>query len=160
MGPASDMRFVNFLYESDCLVLRAPWTDFKFQTRIWKLCFCIFWCDFFKGETLVRFFKIHTWDFRSVRFTKFVRNLEASLNHFILSIVIRKWHQLSLNEYCVCRTIQKRFTERGEPNNHFRTKKLQISYHFSFTSGPIKENNCYMLGYRFHGRRQVSFVDA
>ena len=94
MGPASDMRFVNFLYESDCLVLRAPWTDFKFQTRIWKLCFCIFWCDFLKGEILVRFSKIHV---------RFLNNIDTQKNYNLMSERLTlSFERLSVSRVFLC----------------------------------------------------------
>ena len=52
MGPTSDMRFVKFLTICDCLVLRPPWIDFKFQTRVWKPCFSVFSSLVFWGWNL------------------------------------------------------------------------------------------------------------
>ena len=124
MGPASDMRFVNFLYESDCLVLRAPWTDFKFQTRVWKLCFCTFSSLIFGGEILVRFPKIHV---------RFLNNIDTQKNYNLMSERLTLWFErLSVSRVFLCivaallSLMQHRSHHPSSPQTVFDLKFIRI----------------------------------
>ena len=120
MGPASDMRFVNFLYTRDRFVFRAPWTDFNFQTRVEKLCFCIFSSWFFSGWNLSQIFEIPRKISEKYRCTKNVQSHARTTprNHLEPSPTFLKAFLFNLIESWFCGTIPRKISQipRGYSN--------------------------------------------